>query len=174
MAPQCNPALAQIGRLLVICPEPIRVQCGVDESDMEEFDGKSFLRFFPQNYTPVWKNKIEWMGTTSLPKVSVSRYGFNAKISDERRELYYALQQIVWNSLSTTLPQATQWQPITVVDFAYPSIPGYEAGTDPDGYRYQVRYGTITMPESNLAVRGAAKDGYSLSFSSYEHSLRPG
>lgn len=172
--PECNPATSQFGRLLVICPEAIRVQCGVDITDMEEFGGRSFLRFFPRNYTPVFENKLEFMGTTNYPKVGMSRYGFNCKIEDERGELYYALQQIIWNSLSTTHRPGAAWRPVTVVDFANPGIPGRESGVDSLGYRYAVRHGMIKFPsDGNFEQRGFVKDGYSFEFMSHDVSMRP-
>jgi hypothetical protein len=170
----CDPAQAKIGRLLIICPEEVRVQIGVDESDMETFSGNSFLRVFPTDYTPIWENKIEWMANSSLPKVGTSKYGFTAKIDDERVELLYAIQQVIWNSTSTVFAQGRRWQPITIVDFCNPSIPGYEAGTDEAGYRYQVRYGAVQTPSTNFAVRGFGKGGFSIEFKTYQFSMRPG
>ena len=171
--PQCNPAEAQFGRILIICPEAIRNQCNVDPSDMETFGGASFLRFFPRDYTPVFENKLEYHGTTHHPKVGMSRYGFNCKIEDERRELYYALQQVVWNSVSTTHPVGSRWRPITVVDFVNPGIPGYESGTDSLGHRYAVRHGMIKFPNGGtMEVKGFIKS-YSFEFVNHTASMRP-
>lgn len=168
----CDPKHSKFKRLLVICPEALRLSVGATEDVMEDFDGKRWLRLYPE-YSSTQENAYSWVSeSTNYPKVQLQQYGFSAKINDERGFLLYLVMLIAGISGSTTFPDYSKWRPVTVVDFVRPDLHSWREGVTQGVEPYAIRHGNISIDAGSIgqpmgrwgAEQVFLKGGFSFTF----------